>query len=288
MKIKQLCILGLLLLSNSLIKADTITLPEAIKLKYIILSTTRNEITSNPDSYTPTYTGKCLKVNLQNISGKNLRIHLEPGRFMMPDDSTMQRMMVTREEFITLNKSVSVTREIYAMCSQMHNRAPSPTTTFNVGEKATGNLLAVAELISKNNYQSMAGQNAVWAISDNNDPSDIYSENKAEVQALKDFVFKATGKKEKIPGQYIKYEKGKVKGSVVFELKKDKVLSIILYNEAGVEVKSTIKNYTYKVGINTVSYEYQYFNIPAGNYYLKFIEPDGTVFLNKMLTFKYD
>lgn len=273
---------------NNNAKADTISLFEAINKKLIVLSATRNEIVNNAESYTPSYTGKCIKLSIQNISGKNLKIHLEPGRFMMPDDSAAQRMIVTREEFIAVNKALTVNREIYAMCSQLSKHSPSADAKFEVGGMASGNLLKVAQFISEKNYQSNAGQHALWAISDNANPGDIYSDNKLETAALKDFVYKATGKKESVSGSFIKYEKGKVKGAVAFELKNDKVLSIILYNEAGEVVKSTIKNYTYKAGINTVSYEYQYFNIPAGNYYLKFVEPDGTVFLSKMLTFKYD
>jgi hypothetical protein len=213
---------------------------------------------------------------------------VEAGRFMMPDDSTLQRMMVTHQELITLNKSQSVTKELYAMCSEMHDGAPRVETTFSVGKKAEGNLLALAKYISDNDYQSMAAQSAIWCLTDNNDPGDIYSENTVQMKNLRDFVFKTTGKKVSSSGQYMKYEKGKVSGQLEFELKQDKVMSMNLYDESGKLIRSSFKNFNYPWGINTISYEFEYFNIPAGNYYLKLVDSKGDVFLSKLITFKYE
>lgn len=285
---KSFLLLLILLAFPYYMQADTITVADAIKNKCIVFSATRNATENNADVTSPTHMGKCIKVHLQNVSGKNLKILIEAGRFMMPDDSTLQRMMVTQQELITLYKSQTITKELYAMCSEMHDAAPRSETSFTVGAKATGNLLALAKYISDNNYQSMAAQSAVWCLTDNNEPSDIFSDNSVQMKNLRDFVFKTTGKKVSSPGQYLKYEKGKISGQLEFELKQDKIMTMNLYDESGKLIRSSFKNFNYQSGINTITYEYEYFNIPAGNYYLKLEDPKGEVFLSKMLTFKYE
>lgn len=289
MKTKTYLLIPFLLLAMFRVSmADTISVYDAIKMKYIVFSATRNATENNTEVTSPTHMGKCIKIQFQNVSDKNLRILIEAGRFMMPDDSTLQRMMVTHQEVIALNKSQTVTKEIYAMCSEMHDGAPRSETTFSVGNKASGNLLTLAKYISDNNYQSMAAQSAIWCLTDNNDPGDIYTENTIQMKNLRDFVFKTTGKKVNSSGQYLKYEKGKVSGQLEFELKQDKIMTVCLYDESGKLIRSSFKNFNYQSGINTISYEYEYFNIPSGNYYVKLIDSKGDVFLSKMLTFKYD
>ena len=169
-----------------------------------------------------------------------------------------------------------------------------------MGNKAESNLLTLAQLISKNNWQDMAAQSAIWAITDGNDYSDIYSDNKSEMTSLREFIKKTKGiTTPELPqgnsvfsinteseNTYLKYNKGEVSGSFEFTIKSDLNLSMILYNDKGEEVRKSLMNYTFKKGINTLTYTYTYFGVPLGNYYVKLLDDKGNVFLEKMLTFK--
>ena len=278
---------------------DTITLNQALESKMITLSITGAE-NNNTNVYKSSYTGDCISMKIENISGKSIKIFLEAGRFLQPEDSSVQRMIVTKEQMIAVEKNIKKDITVYAMCSQMRNSAPSTTTSFLLGKKAEGKLLELVQLISKNNFQDGAAQSAIWAITDNNDLYDIYSDNNSETILLKNFVKKAKGITDEIvqnnnspfelqkdaPGTFVKYGNGKVSGSFEFTLKTDTPLSIALYNDKGELKYKGVQNYLFHDGHNTLTYEYIYKNYPVGNYYMKITDDKGSILLNKLLTFK--
>ena len=279
---------------------DTITLNQALESKMISLSITGADKNENTSSNTPSYTGSCIQMKIKNLTNKKINVYLEAGRFMQPDDSTVQRMIVTKEQMIALEKNATKRPKIFAMCSKMMNRAPDTSTAFSLGKKAEGKLLELAQLISKKNFQDNAAQSAIWAMTDNNDFSDIYADNKEEMKILRNFVREAKGIKDdpavqsnavfdlkkEAEGTYLKYTKGNINGSFEFELKQDLQLSMNLYNENGELKRMCMQNYTFKSGVNTVTYKFEYFNVPLGNYHLKLIDNKGNVFIDKILTFK--
>jgi hypothetical protein len=280
--------------------SDTISVKQAMEMKIIKVSLTKTNPSQSPGNYSYSYTGNCINMSIENLTDKNVKVWLEAGRFMMPDDTTEQRMIVTKEQMIALNKKQKKEIPVYAMCSEMHDDAPDSAAVFEMGTKAEGDLLALARVISKNNWQDMGAQSAIWAITDGNDYSDIYSDNKIEMTSLRDIVKKAKGITTPVLPQgdsifsintesentYLKYLKGEVSGAFEFTIKSDLTLSMILYNDKGDEVRKSLMNYTFKTGINKLTYTYTYFGVPLGNYYVKLLDNKGTVFLEKMITFK--
>jgi len=278
---------------------DTITLNQALQSKMINLSITGAD---KPDdnTYKSSYTGDCIEMSIENISGKTIKVFLDAGRFLQPEDTSLQRMMVTKEQMITLEKSNNKKVKVYAMCTQMLHGAPSPTTAFLIGSKAKGKLLELAQVISKNNFQDNAAQSAIWALTDNSDLYDIYCDNVDEMLSLKNFVKKAKGITEssdqnknkafdldkEAAGTFVKYGNGKITGSFEFELKADTPLSLILYNDKGEVTHKCVENLTFYAGQNTLTYELTYKYIPIGNYHLKMTDNKGKLLLDKILTFK--
>jgi hypothetical protein len=279
--------------------SDTITLNQALQNKMINLSINGAD-NSTSDNNKCSYNGDCISIKIENISGKNLKVFLDAGRFLQPEDTNTQRMIVTKEQMISIEKGFKRNIRIYAMCSQMKNSAPSPATVFLLGKKADGKLLELCQLISKNNFQDYTAQSAIWTLTDNNDIYDIYSDNKDESALLKSFVRKAKGISEEseqnnnssfkldreAPGTFVKYGTGSVTGSFEFTLKTDTPLSLTLYNDKGEISHKCAQNYIFHDGHNTLTYEFTYKNFPVGNYYLKMTDDKGTVLLNKLLTFK--
>jgi hypothetical protein len=273
--------------------SDTITMHDALQQK--LISFTAKSAGG--------FTGQCIIFTLQNKSSQNLMLHLEAGRFMMPSDSTRQRMVITKEQFITVKPNSTETAKSYAMCTQMHKSSPVQKTTFTMGNMAEGNLLKLIEIISKNNFQTMTAQSAVWAVSDANDVTDVYSDNKDEMIILRKFISKTTSTSQKInntqeytgffkikndisDSTFLKYSSGKLEGAIQFELKADALLYLTLYTEKGTLAKSCFQNKLYKAGVSTIKYEFDYASAPNGNYYLKLYDSKGNVFVNKFLTVK--
>lgn len=281
--------------------ADTISVRQAIDENMVKIVLTKVDPALLAVHDISSYTGDCIKMHIENLTDKSIKVFLEAGRFIYPDDTAEQRMIVTKNQMIAMYKKQKKDVTVYAMCSEIHDAAPDSSTVFEMGAKAEGDLLKLAQLISKNNWQDMAAQSAIWAITDGNDYADIYSEtNKTEMTALRDFVKKSKGiTSPELPqgsdnfmlntesdNTFLKYGKGEVSGSFEFTIKQDLSLSMCLYNDKGDVVKKGFSDMVFKYGINTITYTYKYFNYPIGNYYVKLLDKDGKVFLEKMLTFK--
>lgn len=292
------CIFALLL--SQPVFSDTITLNKALESNMIAVAITGADQSGNSGSYTPSYTGLCIQLEIENLTGNNIKVFLDAGRFLQPEDTSVQRMMVTKDQMITLIKKSKKKTRAYAMCSQLLRHAPGTSTKFSLGKKADGKLLELAQLLSKNNYQSGAAQSAVWALTDNDDVYNITSDNPAETKALRTFIKAAKGIKDEpavnknsafnlkqdASGTFMKYNKGKVNGSFEFELKADTPLSLTLFNDKGDVARKCMQDYTFHEGTNTVTYEFSYFNTPAGNYHLKLIDGSGAILIDKIITFK--
>lgn len=279
--------------------SDTLTLSSALKNKLITLNISGAD-KDDTTGYYSRYTGDCMEIEIINLSGKSIKVYLEAGRFFEPEDTTIQRMIVTREQMIALEKGSKKKMNIYAMCSQMNNSSPKSTTSFILGKMAEGKLLELAQLISKNNFQGQAAQSAIWALTDNNDLYDIYSDNASEMIMLKNFVRKAKGLPENAvsnsessfelktesPATFVKYGTGTVSGSFQFKLKKDTPLNLFLYNEKGELARKSLENQIFKSGQNTLKFEFHYTHFPVGNYRLKMFDKEGNVLINKLLRFQ--
>lgn len=276
---------------------DTITLSQALKLKMINIAISGAPVDENSNSYTPSYTGECIQMEVENLTDKDIKVFLEAGRFLNPEDTTVQRMIITKDQMIAVQKKQTKISKAYAMCSQLLNHSPKTDTKFNLGKKAEGKLLELAQLISKNNFQSNAAQSAIWAMTDNDNIYNIYSDNKEETKILRTFVKEAKGLTdvdgnapfkldEEAEGTYVKYSKGKLTGSFEFDLKNDTPMDMALYNESGEQIWKWSKTYTFLSGHNTLNYEFDFNHIPIGNYHLKVTDDKGTIFIDKILTFK--
>lgn len=298
---KKIFITLVLCAGTFLTYADTISVRQAIEEKMVKVVFTHSYPSLPAVHDISAYTGDCIKMHIENLTDKSIKVFLEAGRFIYPEDSAEQRMIVTRDQMIALYKKQKKDVPVYAMCSELHDAAPDSSTVFEMGAKAEGDLLKLAQLISKNNWQDMTAQSAIWAYTDGNDYADIYSEtNKTEMNALRDFIKKSKGiTTPELPqgtdnfsinteseNTFLKYGKGEVSGSFEFTIKQDLSLSMTLYNDKNEVVKKGFSDIVFKEGINTITYTYMYFNIPIGNYYVKLLDKDGKVFLEKMLTFK--
>lgn len=277
-------------LNSGITFSDTISIQDAVNKN--LISCTVNSMGN--------YRGQCIVFSIVNKTAEDILLRLEAGRFMMPADTTRQRMIITKERYIAINKNASDTAKSYAMCSQMHKKAPSANTIFSIGKMAEEKLLKLVNIIDTNNYQTMAAQFAIWAITDNNDITDIHSADMKEMIALRQYVLNVKDyynnvkdyvgffkvKTDISDSTYLKYSFDKVEGAIQFELKEDAQLSLVLYNVKGEIVKSCFRNKEYKAGTNTITYDFSYYTVPKGDYYLKLYDKKSNILVNKFMTFK--
>jgi hypothetical protein len=251
--------------------SKSILLSEALQKKMVKVSFVSANKTL--DKNTSLYWGSCMKINLQNLTSGAITIQLEPGLFLTSDSMT-QRMMVVDNQQLALTPKGSKKATINAFCTQMHKDSPSQDIAFNPSGNAQGDLLLLANYITKRKYSSYAVQNAIWTITDNNDPSSIYADNQSETDSLLHFVYSL----KKIPFQskankIVRVEQKTTNGKFKFDFgnKDGGLYSIYLYNANGELVQEFSKNFDYphhdKI---TVSYRFQS-SITSGTYFVRVV-----------------
>lgn len=235
----------------------TLSLNEAIAQGLVTV-----EIASNPGK-TNSHFGNCLKVELTSKAQEKLQILIQAGRFIMPDDTSVQRMMVTRDGAIEVAPGQSASHELYAMCTEKYKSGPARANSFSVGMMATGVLQKLAGFLSENDIQDMQGQDAVWVITDNISPHVLCGTETGEL--LTGFLTEhahitapdCTQDVFTPPPPQIQ-----MNGSMSFTWDGDAEVLIGVFNEAGELVKTVVKDEV--SGYHQYSYEYQ-FSLPADN-----------------------
>ncbi len=260
--------------------SKTILLSEAIKKNMV--KATFKSANKELDKNSSTYWGACVKVTLQNLTATPITIQLEPGQFLTSEDTTTQRMMMVDDQQMTLSPKGSKSATVNAFCSQMHKGAPSQDIAFNTTGNASGNLLSLAKYIVQKKFKSFAVQNAIWAITDNNDLNSIYDDNASESDSLRKFVANLKGIPYQPTVKAMRVDQKITNGKFKFDFnnKQGGLYSIYLYNSNGDMIQEFNKDYDYphydKI---TVSYKFQTV-IPAGTYFVRVVRNGNEIVKN--------
>lgn len=258
----------------------SILLSEALQKKMVKVSFV--SASKNAEKAASSYWGACMIINLQNLTSNSISIQLEPGLFLSSDTLT-QRMMVVDNRQLALMPKGNKKTTINAFCTQMLKDSPTDDIAFNPSGNAEGDLLVLANYITKRKYSSYAAQNAIWAITDNNDISSIYSDNPSETDSLRMFVSKL----KKIPYStnptpILRVKQKTTNGKFKFDFgnKEGGLYSIYLYNSNGDMVQEFSKDFDYphhdKI---TVSYRFQS-SMPAGTYFIRVVRNSNEIVKN--------
>ena len=254
-----------------IVNGAEVSLKEAIRKGLV-----KAVIASNPgdtsEGFQSSYYGPCLAVSLQSVAKTSLQIRIESGQLIETADSSEQRMVITLDRLIVLQPSAKKTFDLFAMCTQMHDRSPGMESQLALGNMAEGNLLSMAQFISLNNFQSQAAQQAIWVITDNNDPGSIYSADKDEMDKLQSMVCTLTGKKPPPVPYSIIYSSGMVSGEIVFDTEHSETYSFVMMNEAGEKIGTFFENKTISQPIlTTLTWRFRFNGFPKGVYYVKLL-----------------
>lgn len=272
--------------SFSLLQVGGIPLSKALKQKLITvsLSTINKEVNKSPS----TYWGPCINIKMVNLTSSPISIEMEPGMFLISDDSTTQRLMILDNSIFMIAANKTRSSIVNASCSQMLKSAPGNDLAFSPSGNAEGNLLLLAKLIAKNKYHSYAAQNAVWALTDNNDIESIYCDNKSEMDTLRKFIAKVKNL-TLVPHQSAIYVKQKItKGEFKFSFpnKIGGLYTILLFDSNGEQVQEFSKDYDYPhLDKINVTFRFQSM-MNAGTYFVRLVRNQNEVVLNKPVIVK--
>jgi len=136
--------------------------------------------------------GKCMAVVLRSKIDSLIVVRLDDGIQLIPDDSSIQTMIVTKKALFPLYPNETYSTRFYAMCGEIHDDIPTIDMTFKIGELGNKRVVALAKYLDENYMQNMIGQHALWAITDQTNIAELkkYGADKASISKTNDILNK--------------------------------------------------------------------------------------------------
>jgi len=155
-------------------RISLISMKEAFKKGIINLKITGSDQPLKSDNTDGgIYFGKCMTFNIQSRIDSLVYLKLDCGTFLIPDDESIQRMIITHYFEIALSPKSKYTNRLYAMCTQYHKGPPDIHTTFQIGSIADNSLVNISKYIESAYLQNIIGQDAIWAYTDKVNINDL-------------------------------------------------------------------------------------------------------------------
>jgi hypothetical protein len=124
----------------------------------------------NPNKAQPelksSHYGECIDVRIKNNSTADMVLKLENGTILVSKIDHAQDMLVTKTAYYVLKSNEKYLGRITAICGELHKNAPDIYVDYEIGKKASPEICRLAAIIEETGEQNMAGQYAVWAVSD--------------------------------------------------------------------------------------------------------------------------
>lgn len=249
--------------SANLFAEGIYTLGDAAQRKLVSVNLTGAGRDSTFTGEYSSHYGPCMQLQLASNSTQSMSLKLEYGYNLVPDDSSLQTMLVTQTLIVKLAPKQKKTCRVYAMCTQAHDGGPSPQSRFELRNRTTGHLLELAELLNRKHYQGNTAQNAMWCLTDDYGLNTIFSTDTAMMFELRRFVAKAKGiGPEKIYTQYdddietepVRTMRTSYSGSFTYSFSRAAKVTIALYDENNQVQKTYVNNEIQNPGEHTFNY----------------------------------
>lgn len=163
----------------------TINLQQAIQSEMVHYKARGNE--SSAHYHQP------ILLELENRTNTPLSIRIENGLKFHSNSDDIQDLILTQEELLVLESGETKVIPLNAMCIQKNFSAANAEETYKLGERATGNMLALCKEIEKKGYQDTLGQYAIWTLTDDMGLNSIIGYEGEKAFELKDFMASLLG-----------------------------------------------------------------------------------------------
>ena len=260
-------------------KDNPLDIARAVSEQKIELTVTGND--ESPHYYQP------ILVNLKNLTSEEVVINIKNGQLFKSTDPETQDIIVTQEEMIVLKAFDHISQPIFGMCVQQFNSAPGITEKYTLDKIATENLASIANQIQEQKAFSIAGQNSVWAVTDNNGLDAIDSYNPEDSDELRSYVANLLNIPDTIIVRsrtvMLDPEPGRIKrtarGNFKYNFSKTSAVTIGMFNNQNIVVKELYNNAETPAGEHKLDFEFDTMVFPDATYYIRLII-DGQIKIN--------
>lgn len=227
------------------------------------------------------FQGECLSMKIKNNSADSILIFIEAGWRFDSSDSTMQDILVVKDQYLPLAKKQEKTFGVEGFCCQAHNKSPAEKSKFAIGDSAKGQLRTIAKYLNKIKVSISNIQSAIWVVSDNNDLSSVEDENTEPSKKLREFIAKLKGievpfysTKYKVePGPAFSGKPKNITAKLSYSVSNDLAMVIAnIRDEAGTIVKSFILQKGAMRGEYTFDMDWDVSNMTKGKYTVRIYE----------------
>jgi len=233
--------------------------------------------------------GECVLLKIKNLLGDSIHVYLEPGRELIPDDSTLQDILIVKRMNLDLSASEEVEINGYGFCCMSAKHSPYLNAEFNPGRMASPALVKLANIINSNKYPENAIQYAIWAISDNHPLSSIYDSDTAKVRSLIDSVAKIKG--VVAPWYTTFYEKDtamlfsgrpeRLEAKFSYVVRNNSMITITLMNPIGEKIYTLMKENPHDPGEYGYDLKLKVKGWMSGTYTINVIADGNNILLQK-------
>lgn len=131
------------------------------------------------------HSGDCIYFNVDNLSADTQFFRIEPGRRLESVDSSMQDILIVREERIALAPYEKRKIRGYGFCCQSHMHSPTANSVFSIGRMAPEPWIRLAEAINMGDFPKESIQHAIWVLSDNHPFASLHADDPDAVWTLR-------------------------------------------------------------------------------------------------------
>lgn len=270
MKVSVITLLLLLGTQTLLFGQRSTDIKTAIDEAYISARFTGNE--DSPHYYKP--------INLEVVNNESevLTLIIDTGQILYSENPDEQDIIITRDEEITLKPQEKKTIPLYGMCIQEYNAAPDATTVYELGTKAKGNLATLAMRIQKEKAFGIAGQQAVWALTDGRPMSEITSMDLAQTTAAREMVMDLVAADTvTVVGETIRRPrnngliKRSMEGNFNYRISQESDVHIALFNQDNIVLDELFYKAAVAPGSHSFEYTLDRMIDPKQYYYIRLI-----------------
>ncbi len=242
-------------------EAASYSLFDALQKKLIKVIIKGRGTTSDNSS---SHYGRCITVNVKNISQQRLDLTIEAGRKLKCYKDSVQSMVISQTEMFALGPGNSSDFTINAFCTSKHSGAPGVKNEFSMQGMAKGYLYELVKLIESLDCQDNMGQQAVWVLTDSISTANITGGDPVKAKKLKSFVEFAIkkviiNKDESYNYDYSYPEKNakgyKISGEINWNMPYNGTVTLSIYDNKGKKILDVFTGVPYRPGFQSYSYE---------------------------------
>lgn len=149
--------------------------------------------------------GKCLQLELQNISKSELEITVDEAMIFVPSDTNYQNLVAAGGESVKLEPGLSGSMDLEAFCGKSYARCPRRGLSYTFWKQGDTAMINTMKFMKENGFLNNIGQKAVWFFTNNHKLNTVYDHSNPE-RSKPLITFIAKQKKIPVPEYYTDYK----------------------------------------------------------------------------------